>query len=49
MAIAVLRPTQITAVMTEVDKKRRRCCEVKEKGIFPAALIPVLLGPNRRS
>jgi hypothetical protein len=35
VAIAVLRPTQITVGMAEVDKKRRRRCDVMEKGIFP--------------
>lgn len=48
--IAALCPTQITVGMAEVDKKRRRFRDVKDKGEFLSRrMVPVLLGPDRRS
>jgi hypothetical protein len=47
--IAKLRPTQITVGMAEVEKKRRRWRDVKDKAEFlDGHTVPVLLGPNRR-
>ena len=46
--IATLRPTQITVGMAEVDKKRRRWRDVKDKEEFLGRrMVPVVLGPNR--
>jgi hypothetical protein len=50
VAIAALCPTQITVGMAEVDKKRRRWRDVKDKAEFLGRrMVPVLLGPDRRS
>ena len=50
VAIAALCPTQITVGMAEVDKKRRRYRDLKDKREFLSRrIVPVLLGPDRRS
>jgi len=51
IAIADLRPTQITVGMREVNVKRRRWREMKgKKGakFLGAHMIPVVLGPKKR-
>jgi len=48
IAIAALRPTQVTVGRSEVDEKRRRWRDVKDKRQFLSRhRVPVLLGPDR--
>jgi hypothetical protein len=48
IAIMALRPTQVTVGRSEVDGKRRRWRDVKDKRQFLSRhRVPVLLGPNR--
>ena len=50
IAITALRPTQVTVGRSEVDEKRRRWRDVKDKRQFLSThRVPVLLGPNRHS
>lgn len=51
VAIADLRPTQITVGMREVKAKRKRWREMKDKKgskFLGTHMIPVILGPKKR-
>jgi hypothetical protein len=51
VAVAELRPTQMTVGMREVDEKRKMWREKEKEGdsYLGRHMIPVLLGPKRRS